>query len=255
MLNLNRKINNVQSDWRGKLDELKAMRAEYEKHFRIMTPYEAQVIGDQLKNTREQYLQEIAGGALSEYKQSIKNFEEKRAAYRKAQADEAKRWDGSKLAGEMQSIQMRVNQVIGADQSNPFDKQPPQDEELKRIYDEGVLSGDLYKQRAVLETFKGLSNNPKVNNKQAALHLENQAAKIAPDVRITEEMLKAYDQTNDAWQEIEKKRVELVDVSVNLGMGNPDADVWNNNIFRKALYLVKRDNQTGEIKIIDQEIS
>ena len=210
----------VGSTWQDKFKLVKAKRSEIVNHYGQMTDYERSYHARELNDYQEAYEPYILGGALSEWHDTCDRVIQAFDNVKKAQADEVKRFDGQKLAGEMSVINMLVDNALSVNGLDNYSIPV-----IESIYDEYMSSGDLHKQRAAGEVFKGLSSHDLGNDLDLKLKVNKLITRAKEDlvkVRSYKPLDKAEDEARQAVNELNGAKSMLFEIDMGLGYTLPN---------------------------------
>lgn len=206
--------------WQDKFKVVKSLREEIINNADLLTPYERAVKARDLNAYQEAYEPYILGGVLSAWHNACDKALGAYDKVSKARADEVKRFDGQKLAGEMNVVNMLVDNALGG---RGLDNDSIK--ALSGIYEDYMSSGDLHKQRAAGEVFSSLLSRDVGNDldmKVKANSLLTRAKTDLNEVRSYKPLDKAEDEARRAVEELDGMRYVLLDVDAGLGYTSPN---------------------------------
>jgi hypothetical protein len=229
--------------WQDQAAEIKQAVKDRDRLVSIMTVYEKLIVSEYIGGLKEKYKPTIEAGALelwngarSSLQAAIKNVEREKRKVTNS-------WDASKLAAEMQVMQMRVDQAVKADAGRP--DLPA----LQRISLESQESGDRYKVRARAEIFQSIvskippGNQDKHGNdaRVVANRMAECASRDLATLRTSPELTQAEELKAAKIDELTQARRELFRTAEVLGEVNPN-DTMRNSAFIDALATVQQDS-------------
>lgn len=139
--------------WRAHLETIKQAGATFDKYKTagMMSPYDIARGNAEMQDLIQSRSKAIIDGAIGEFRQAVGNVKAAFDKVRAAEAAEVRRWDGVKLAGEMQAVKMIIESTLKAGMN-----ERERLEALQGMYQELKTCGDNYKQRAAAHVFGGL---------------------------------------------------------------------------------------------------
>jgi len=196
--------------WKEKMaDHTRLVNILQEKD-RYLTPNEKQTYGEALMEDKHRIYESAIPGAAAEFSQAKQTYIIHDKLFKRAQSDEIKRWDGVKLAGEMQVAEMRLKSILKSNLRNDEKKA-----QIEALFNEAKKADDLHKLRAISEVLQGvaseISGDPM--EKLPFNRLANEAAKTLTDIRITDAMIQAAENRAAAAEELGAKRDQLDEVA------------------------------------------
>jgi hypothetical protein len=248
-MNSKRKITG--NDWRSMRARIADKKKMYEQNLGKMDRFTQETIWGEIKEDIESQFSLIAGGAIGEYKQAIKKYQDTGLQYDKAYSAEINRWDPAKLQASIANTRALVELAI----SNPNGGELGIGDaggKLQAIYSEAKASGDLYKQRGAFEVLRNLNVNglPR-EEKLKAFHVSKAAEGDLAALRQTPDMDTARKAQGEALTNILVLKDELIQTSKELGQGDPI--VFGGTPFSNALNMVQVNRQTGEVLIFPED--
>jgi hypothetical protein len=195
---------NQQVNWRARYKRLQDDKKEALLYWRSMTEYEKSVAGKALDDQEKLYRPQIEAGAIGEFRTAIETHESHRAQLERARAEEARSFDGAKLAGEMAVFEKRLQTALN--QAEPA-------KALRGVLQEAVLSGDVYKVRAATEGLQGLQAG--LVHREPGLMLEvNRVAREGQrhleELRVTPAIRAKTEQAEQSLQQVNALGSELM---------------------------------------------
>jgi len=154
------KENQTMNGWKGSFIEIARARAQYNKDYQVMTDYERMANLRHITERQHVVEQSIIAGTLAEVRAADAVVNDAFRAVQEAKAAETRRWDGTKLAGEMAVYGELVKRAVLA-AGGPG---PEASAAVKVIYDDARQSGDQHKARAAAEVITGLEHQFKTGS-------------------------------------------------------------------------------------------
>jgi hypothetical protein len=242
----------AESDWRKQRDHFAAMLETARLNGHKMSQFERESIRAELDNYSNTQGVKILGAAIEQYHQALDTFRAKEQAVEKERVREIARWDASKLAPEMQVVNMRV--------STALQSQHPE-QELKQLYAEAQLSGDNYKIRAAADALKQAANQAIGSPNMPAetlLRIDGVARQAAADLkalRTTPEIVKAQEVAKEAFDAAMKTRAELLQTDAIVNMAHTFTNEYGKTEYAhrpttEATKALSRIQETHDGKII-----
>ena len=236
----------IGNTWKGSLNQIKEMRDNFKRNETIMTPYERVTNAGEIKRVTEMAFSLVAGGVIGEYRAAVAKAKDGIKGIERAKANEINRWKPDALRVEFENAKTLVGMAAGS-KSSVFDRSSAT-KKIQTILEEAKASGDLHKQRAVLEVIQSLEPSS-LDDKQAAAILIGQAKRDLDALRHPPEIDQAIQTAKAAWDAERAKRAEVIDASIALGNGNP-TDFFADGAFAKILRTVEVKN--GEVLFHDE---
>jgi len=239
-------------DWRSVVKELKSAADELNQYQEVMTPYERSVITRSIAAKQEEAGSRVISSALTEWKAQLGVYQDKDKALNRAKTEEIRRWDSQKLAVEISAIQSLVDLAISTQSQNPMaGKHGEISSRLKMIYHDAKESGNLHRQRAAAEVFKGLRNAkvPKDDMPNLGV-MAQQAEKDLLDIRVTDEMIDTLEERDAAVRAVLALKGELAEASKALGQGEVN-ELFGSGPFTKALKMAQLEPDNS-LTILDE---
>ena len=186
------------------LSEVRAMRAELNKNFSIMTPYERQRIEAAIEAKTNQVRDFIAQGVKAEWAAALASHRAAQAAVTAANRREAARWDPARLGMEFQLARAAF------DRSRTV-------KDAEREYNAALASGDSAKIRAFSETFS-TALTKFTDDRLAAHRLAVDATRQAEKLTTTDEQIDAQARVVAAVDQVVGLRNDIGEVAQELGL-------------------------------------
>jgi len=228
------------------LDNIREMRANYERYQPIMTPYEDQVTSREIKRFCEAVGSSIMAAVQWDWKLAISKCERAIQKTTEAKQSEINRWDSAKFNAELDTAKNLVG-IVKESKPGPLGGGMNAGAKLNELYQEAFASGDIFKQRAMAEVvFNQDFGSFGPDARQVALALANQAKRDLEILRITPEMQAAEEKKQQAFADLQAERQSLIDTAAVLGEPNPEAPFAPGG-FAKMLKMV--EIIAGKIKI------
>lgn len=237
--------------WRGLLAQIANKKRTLATNQQKMDQFTVETISGEITGDMEKYYPAIADGAVGEYKQTIKAYQDTGLQWDKAYSAEINRWDSQKLNAEIASTRAMVELAL----SNPGGGElgtVDVSRKLEAIYNEAKASGDPHKQRGAFEVLRALKlDGLNREEKLKAFHVSKAAESDLASLRTTQDMQKAKQAQAEALNNILLMKDELIQTAEALGQGSPL--VFNDSPFSRALNMVQVNRQTGEVFIYPED--
>jgi hypothetical protein len=232
----------VQQNWKESLKDYRAALQEATAYQHTMSEYERMQVGRELSKMKENIERQVVPAAAQEFSEALDHFMVKDHTTKQLKAAEIQRWDGGKLAGEMQVTNMRLDTIL---QSNKFEHE--KQKEVQDLLNEAKASNDLYKQRATAESLLNLSSRAGVgdDDKMRYNRMVGEAKNILEEIRKPPALTAAEEERQTAAAALYKQRQALDNVAKDL-MGNT-ADVSLIPAFREVTSAVNFHVVNGQI--------
>lgn len=210
--------------WKDAGAALKDACDEYTKNQSIMTDYERRVIGREIKEQKDRFLPALQAGLAGEINGAIENYQKAQGKLFNARAAETRRWDGGKLAGELNTYSTLVDIIYRSAANDAFSGGPPAGSKLQALYEDALRSGDMYKIRAAGEVLQGFENGggfKAQSDRVSAAALAGQAKNDLSVLRNTEEVNLAGQEIGKAGSKI-RETIETARTDLQaIGEGDP----------------------------------
>ncbi len=245
-------------DWRDQRAMLLEARKDLTAKWERLTPIEREERTEDLNELRNEVYQSISAGTLESYNRLIELLQDSRAAVKKARDDEARRYDLSKMAGEMTAIDL----LLKVEKRRVENGDHGAVKSVQRLYDECLKSGDVNRIRGVCEILKGAAESwVGMVDHEAVLainRLSDQAKRQLYTLRNeTSEILAAQEAEELAAQYLarfhsgtyqEPGELQLTHEALE-GPGNAYGNIWGNSPMQRAAKKLHFD-QDGNIEIL-----
>ena len=216
--------------WKEKMAEHTRLIDVLREKQSYLTPNEKQTYGEALQEDKHRIYEQAIPGAAAEFSQAKQTYIVHDKLFKRAQSEEIKRWDGVKLAGEMQVAEMRLKSVLKSNLRNDEKKA-----QIEALFNEAKKADDLHKLRAISEVLQGvaseISGDPM--EKLPFNRIANEAQKTLTDIRITDQMIEAAERRQTAADELAAKRDQLDQVA-NFFHGQNSHAGWEKEFVRAA---------------------
>ena len=239
MLNLNKTTTGTKT-WQDHVNHIKAARKELEQYYSIMTEYERLGAQVEIRHIKDQHLKTITEGILGGHEAAIQKLKTAHEKVNTERQKEIASWDGQKLAAEMQTYSMLIDQAVNTP-SGVFDGTGKAAKILEDTYSEAFRSGDKYKARAIAEVLKSAPAKYKPSDKDTKDMINHLAKKAEQDmtaVRSTPELQQACADAENSYQEYLTSRNDLIKTVKEIGEPDP-AGVFAGGPFAKAVKRVQ----------------
>lgn len=242
-----RKDGHKMTNWRDRLEFIRKAKKEYDSYQGIMTPYERHTISEDIKAKRTAAFQDVFNGISGEFNAVIGEYRDSRRKQSEARSKEVMRWDAAKLAAELQLARMQFDQKGKTSGAFAHGGIGP-----VRLYEDALITGDMYKIRAAAETILSMEHRPGsgAEEKLPLVQLQTRAQGDLDNLRVTDEMKAAEIAERESRQKLMEKCNEVKNVANDLG--EPINNMFGGGPFDKMLRQVKQDHY-GNVSILDPD--
>jgi hypothetical protein len=243
-------INYIQpkSNWKMALAEIQALQREYRNNEGIMSPYDRQTNGNEIKRRSAAYADEILTGALGDFERAIASYEAAAKNIERAKVIEVMRWDPAKLSAELSNARALAELAIG-DKANILAGEDPTDK-FRAIYNEAKQTGDIYKMRAAAEVLNASVPHVSAEIRGNVKILASDIGRDLAAARIIPDMVNAEKERADAEINLRNIYNSLPAVSDAIGetIGDNTASmVFNPGPIGKAMRRIKASARGLEV--------
>jgi hypothetical protein len=230
--------------WKDKIQEYRDQSAKLSEKSFMMTPMEINTVGEWLADLKDRIYEVAIPGAVQEFNEAKQNYTMRDSMFKHAKEREIQRWDGVKLAGEMQVAEMRLKSILKSNLRNDEKKA-----QMEALFNEAKSSADITKLRAMAETLQSVTSDFQGDTleKMVINRISQEAAKTLNNLRVTDEMIEAAEHRQLAADDLAAKRDQLDEVANFFHGGNAHAG-WEKE-FTKAAQGVEFGVDQGRVVV------
>ncbi len=228
-------------DFIDELVELKEYKETLTKYAGIMSPFERVTYENRIKAKRDEIHDRAVNGALNTWNTAIENYRSKQNEYESAKKAEAARFDNVKLSAEIQAANTLVGMTINQP-GNIFAGNNKADR-IQAMYQDAVQSGDVNRQRAMMEVVSALPQ-------KEFIPLARQAKNDLARLRTTDQIQTTDEAVRAAADDLMVNSRGIVAKTAEI-LGEPFSPIGTGSPLARALARV-RPAENGRLEILEE---
>lgn len=189
-------------DWLGKLNQIKAARADFDRLEKLLDPDERKTISGNIRADAQRNYERIYHGVKADFDRKIDAYKAASAITAAAKARSINSWEADKLYEQQIFLKIQLyNEYNDAAAKKPLAAR------IEKLYREAQSSGDRYRQRAAAELLRSLNTDTLPAEAQLPIRLlGREANEILREMAMTDEIKIAIEEEKQAARELLRER-------------------------------------------------